>query len=108
MATLTNQTSSTRKIRQKLRTAEHYINTNVLDRWEANGGDVWEDADPRVYVKLGLREFVGDDFRKNVRFQLDELTEEMHKELFGGRSSAAGSSTGLREPVSAQNPDHCS
>jgi hypothetical protein len=80
-----------RLIMQRLRIAEDYINKNVLDLWEANGGDVWEGADPTVYMKLRLKEFVAAGFKKNVRIQLDELTKEMHKELFGGRSSTAES-----------------
>jgi len=69
-------------IKEKLRDVEHYINTSVLDLWEAHGGKVWEGADPIICNDLGLQDFEK-NFRCKVRKPMDELTKELHRELFG-------------------------
>jgi hypothetical protein len=69
-------------IRGQLRAVEHYINRSFLDRWEKHGGKVWEGADPKICNGLGLQDFEK-NFYDEVTARMDELTKELHRELFG-------------------------
>jgi hypothetical protein len=69
-------------IKEKLRSVEHYINRSMLDRWEALGGKVWEGADPKICNGLRLQDFEA-NFHDEVRVRMDELTKDLHRELFG-------------------------
>jgi hypothetical protein len=69
-------------IKENLRKVEHHINRSMLDRWEALGGKVWEGADPKICNGLRLQDFER-NFHDEVRVRMDELTKELHLELFG-------------------------
>jgi hypothetical protein len=44
--------------------------------------DVWEGADPKICNGLGLQEFEK-NFHDKIRVRMDDLTKELHRELFG-------------------------
>jgi hypothetical protein len=67
---------------ENLRAVENYINHSVLDRWEDHGWEVWEGANPIICNSLGFQDFEK-DFKKQIRRPMDELTEALHRELFG-------------------------
>jgi hypothetical protein len=69
-------------IKEKLREVENYINHSMLDRWEDYGGKVWEGSDPKICNGLELQTFE-ENFHDEVRVRMDELTKELHRELFG-------------------------
>jgi hypothetical protein len=85
-------------IKENLRKVEHHINRSMLDPWELHGGKVWEGADPKICNSLGLRDFEK-NFRVKVRVQMDDLTKELHRELFGSvrRGNADRQSRGQRD-----------
>jgi hypothetical protein len=73
----------------QLRTVEHYLGETVHERWERNGGGIWEGADAKSLEKVKLAEFAGHKreghraFEEKVSTPLDELTRLLHGELFG-------------------------
>jgi hypothetical protein len=71
-----------RPIKEKLEEVETYINHSILDPWELHGGKIWEGADPKICNSLGLRDFEK-NFDAKVRVRMDDLTKELHRELFG-------------------------
>ena len=87
-------------IKEKLEKVETYINHSMLDRWEAFGGKIWEGADPKICNDLRLQDFEK-NFRDEVRVRMDDLTKELHRELFGSnvvrRGNADRPSRGQRD-----------
>jgi hypothetical protein len=69
-------------IKEKLEKVETYINHSMLDPWELHGGKIWEGADPKICNNLGLQDF-DKNFKGEVRTRMDDLTKELHRELFG-------------------------
>jgi hypothetical protein len=85
-------------IKKKLEEVEGYINHSMLDPWELHGGKIWEGADPRICNRLGLRDFEK-NYKVEVRLRMDDLTNELHQELFGSvrRGNAHRQSRGQRD-----------
>jgi hypothetical protein len=76
-------------IEGELRTTEHYLNEEVIGRWQNHGGSAWAGANAELLTDLKLKEFIGGphdgyfDFERHVSTPLDHIALVLLSLLFG-------------------------